>query len=126
MPKKPNPPAVRPPAGEEMLKLATAGDAMPEISQRLKKQGYSQQEIENGFDAVLIYYRSLAEFQPDIEKGRSYARLNLLFLSSLKIQDYKTSLSVQKEINKLLGLYEDGPKDPADATAKAVDAILDA
>jgi hypothetical protein len=128
MPKKDssNPPARKPGPAEEMLKLATAGASFPDISKRMKASGHSMEEIEQGFNTVLTYYRSLAEFNPEVEKGRSYARLNLLFLSSLKIQDYKTSLAVQKEINKLLSLYGDEPTDPELTTAKAIDAILDA
>lgn len=41
----------------------------------------------------------------DAELGKAMARLNNLYKSALKIQDFKTCLAVQKEINALLGLY---------------------
>jgi hypothetical protein len=39
------------------------------------------------------------------ELGRALFRLNTLFSKSMKIQDYKTALQAQKELNHLLGLH---------------------
>jgi len=38
--------------------------------------------------------------------GKAKERLELLFLKAMSIQDYKTALSVVREINELLGLRE--------------------
>lgn len=37
------------------------------------------------------------------EFGKGLARLNMLFAASLKIQDYKACLAIQKEINLMMG-----------------------
>lgn len=39
------------------------------------------------------------------ELGKSIRRLETLFLRSMHVQDYKTCLSVQREINTMLGLH---------------------
>jgi len=49
-----------------------------------------------------------ADFHRDTEIGTAYVRLNELFRRSLEIQDAKTALAAQRELNKLLRLY-DGP-----------------
>jgi hypothetical protein len=45
-----------------------------------------------------------AEYHPDEELGRAITRLNDLYARSLKIQDTKTALAVQRELNRLLML----------------------
>lgn len=46
-----------------------------------------------------------ATIDHDRELGQSYYRLNDLYLRSLRIQDTKTALAAQRELNKLLSLY---------------------
>jgi hypothetical protein len=105
----------------EILKLAIAGASLSEIKKSLK--GTSDEDLTIGFDCVLQYFKSLAEFNPEVERGKAYARLNMLFLNSIKIQDYKTSLGIQKEINKLLDLYKKQERDVT-IEANTIDAIL--
>lgn len=50
------------------------------------------------------------------ELGLALSRLNLLFKNAFKLQDYKTCLQVQREINTLLGLYA-----PAQSTLRIDD-----
>jgi hypothetical protein len=45
-----------------------------------------------------------AQYHPDEQLGVSITRLNDLYARSLKIQDNKTALSVQKELNRLMDL----------------------
>lgn len=40
-----------------------------------------------------------------VELGKALARLNDLYAKSLRIQDYKACLAMQKEISELLALY---------------------
>jgi len=42
------------------------------------------------------------------EFGKGLRRLNMLFAASLKIQDYKACLSVQREINSMMGFNAPG------------------
>lgn len=57
-----------------------------------------------------------ADFHRDREIGLAYKRLNEIFRRSLAIQDGKTALAAQKELNKLLRLYEPGPAGPVEVT----------
>lgn len=54
----------------------------------------------------------------EAELGKSLARLNYLYMQAAKVQDHKTALSIQKEINKILALKvtADSLRSPAAAT----------
>tara|TARA_R100000808_G_scaffold1624_2_gene7220 strand:- start:1474 stop:1854 length:381 start_codon:yes stop_codon:yes gene_type:complete len=106
--------AKKPDPTEEMLKLATAGADSTQIEQKMQERGATPAQIAEGFRTVFDYYRAAAEFNEDIERGRAYARLNLLFLSTMRVQDYKAALAVQKEINKLIHLYDKQDNNPLD------------
>lgn len=47
-----------------------------------------------------------ADYNRIEELGRAYIRLNDLYTTSIKGRDSKTALAAQKEINRLVGLYE--------------------
>lgn len=49
-------------------------------------------------------FEANAEVIRDREFGKSISRLNDLYMRSMQVQDYKTCLSVQKEVIALLGL----------------------
>jgi len=40
----------------------------------------------------------------EAELGKAIARLNYLYMNAAKVQDFKTALAIQKEINKVLTL----------------------
>ena len=61
-------------------------------------------EIHKALDAVFVHFKDLAHLDKDAQRGLAIERLNLLFLKSLQIQDYKACLAIQKEINNLLDL----------------------
>lgn len=44
------------------------------------------------------------EIDTEVELGKAIARMNHLYMNSEKVQDFKTALAIQKEINKLLTL----------------------
>ena len=122
--------AKNPSATEDMLKLATAGADSVQIEKKMKERGAKPAEIAEGFRTICDYFRAAAQFNPDVERGRAYARLNLLFLSTMRIQDFKAALSVQKEINKLIHLYDKQDENPIDlaieeAIRNAEEAITD-
>jgi hypothetical protein len=59
------------------------------------------------------------------ELGRALYRLNLVFSKAMKIQDYKTALAAQKELNTLLGLH--APKQiKIELVSKIVHMLLEA
>jgi len=43
---------------------------------------------------------------PEVERGRAVERLHRLYFNCMKIQDFKAALSVQREINTLVGLKQ--------------------
>ena len=55
-----------------------------------------------------------ANYNHDAELGTAITRLNDLFKRSLAIQDVKTCLAIQRELNKLMDLYRTPPKLPDD------------
>jgi hypothetical protein len=59
-----------------------------------------------------------AQYHPDEQLGVSIVRLNDLYARSLKIQDNKTALSVQKELNRLMDL-DRRPPAPGEITGTA-------
>lgn len=105
---------------DQMLNMAIAGADPNHIRKKLASQATNKQ-IEEGLAHCLQFFRDAANFNPTEERGKAYARLNLLFLSSMKLQDYKTALAAQKEINKLINLYDGDGDNPRSI---AVDAIL--
>jgi hypothetical protein len=66
-----------------------------------------------------------ASFDRMEELGTAYTRLNMLFTRANSQHDYKSALSAQRELNKLLSLYrtpDDGPdtEEPPSADLAAV------
>ena len=55
-----------------------------------------------------------ADYNHDAELGTAITRLNDLFKRSLAIQDVKTCLAIQRELNKLLDLYRPTPPNAAE------------
>jgi len=67
--------------------------------------------IDISIKSIDIYIRNAkriikkkAKYNIDEQVGKAIARLDDLYLKAYMIQDYKTCLSIQKEINNLLGL----------------------
>jgi hypothetical protein len=77
--------------------LTLAGD--------LQARTYSAEAQAEALAVACDYFVNLAlATGADQEKGRALSRLNLLFLNSFRIQDFKTCLAIQKEINRMMGL----------------------
>lgn len=97
---------------ETALQLATAGATISDIEKKLIQDGATESEFTQALEETASYYRTVSNFDPQIELGRAFARLNLIFLNGIKVQDFKTAMSAQKEINALLGLYKKDKKQP--------------
>ena len=108
---------------EHVLKMVTLGRSFSDLLKDLKTQGHHEEEIAGAMDAALLYYRALAEFNPDEELGKAYTRLNLLFMACMKIQDYKGALGVQKELNRLLAIGSKS-RPPTPCTGRVIDASI--
>lgn len=110
---------------ETALQLATAGATLADIQKKLSADGASKADALAALDNVLTYYKTLANFNPEVEMGRAYSRLNLIFLNGVKVQDFKTAIAAQKELNRLLGLYgKNNPPSPAQTPIYDIDELL--
>ncbi len=54
--------------------------------------------------AMLQLAEDAGAIDTEAELGKALARLNHLYMNSAKVQDFKTDLAIQKEINKVLTL----------------------
>jgi hypothetical protein len=59
------------------------------------------------------------EINTETELGKAIARLNHLYMESVKVQDFKTALAIQKEVDKILTLKVTADKLRAPATNTA-------
>ena len=59
-----------------------------------------------------------ADYNRDEQIGKAVVRLEDLYSRSLRVQDTKTALAAQKELNKLLALYPETPGHDADDDAE--------
>ena len=82
-----------------------------------EKIGLDQAEAEELIDRATGELIEAANYVQEEELGRATARLHQICVKSESIQDYKACLAIQKELNKLLGLYPDAPRATAPAPA---------
>jgi hypothetical protein len=54
--------------------------------------------------AMLELAEDAGNIDTEAELGKALARLNYLYMNASKVQDFKTALAIQKEINKVLVL----------------------
>lgn len=100
---KPAPPAIELEEAKTLLQMIVCGANETTIAEFMAE--WQEAKKSEGWKLVAAYFQNCADFNPEIETGKAIARLNLLFQNSMKIQDFKSCLSIQKEINKLLSLY---------------------
>lgn len=60
---------------------------------------------------------------PEVERGRAVERLHRLYFQTMRIQDFKAALQVQREINALVGLKQK-PKPNASPADKLREASI--
>lgn len=78
------------------------GESREDIFKLLDQAGVSEKE--ESYASAIVAMASSTSIEEDAERNKGMARLNMLFANSLKLQDYKTCLAIQKEINLLLSL----------------------
>jgi hypothetical protein len=93
----------------EIFTALTKGISSVEMFQYVSEKftwNVTSRQIYNYVQEANKKYTELAEKNKDVEFGKAVSRLTLLFEKSLKVQDYKTCLAIQKEINTMFGTYE--------------------
>jgi hypothetical protein len=63
-------------------------------------------QVDNYIQKASALIAQEAEYLRPKEIGKAIARLNAIFQGAVKVQDYKTAIAAQRELNKLLSLYE--------------------
>jgi hypothetical protein len=109
------------------LQLATEGFHVAQIVAQLESHGNSRDEVFAALQAVAEYFARLADFNPDVERGRAIAQLEALNLKAKKQNDVPAQLACLRERCKLMGLYQveekAGPQRGQAAPAKSVAEI---
>lgn len=67
--------------------------------------GVSPRQIDDYIAQATVQLGEASKTTRSVELGKALSRLNDLYAKSLRIQDYKACLSMQKEISTLLALH---------------------
>lgn len=92
----------------KIFDLLLLGLSRAEMLQYVAEQtdwGIEERQVDNYIKAATTRLKKLSKFHRQTELGRGIARLHSLYMALMKVQDYKGALTVQKELNELLGLY---------------------
>jgi hypothetical protein len=87
--------------------LIVAGCSTGEIVRYVAEKttwGVARRQIEEYIAAATVQFTELSRASRAAEVGKALARLNDLYGKSMRIQDYKACLAMQKEIGVLLAL----------------------
>ena len=81
--------------------IATTDDAAFIEIFMTEKLKVDQKDVKKIIDLCRRKIRLAADFDAEEALGRGLTRLNILYEKCVKVQDFKTALGVQKELNKL-------------------------
>jgi len=106
----------------DVIRWQQRGAGLPELIEQSKqpeknhegkptgRPGWGSKLSESSIRRVISlaneYWQEYAEAVAFQSVGKTMARLDLLYAHSLQINDYKTALAVQQEINKVSGLHK--------------------
>ena len=93
---------------ELVMRGATLQEARAAIKKRFKSWRLTDEDVARLYDEATV---SIADSIADqkLEAARSLARLHTLYGKASTVQDFKTALAAQKEINALLQLRRAQP-----------------
>ena len=83
----------------EIIRLATVGAGQIEIAEAMA--GWNSDKQAGGWQIITQYFRSLAEIDHTLERGKALARYQMLFNACVRIQDWKAAAMIQTQIDKL-------------------------
>lgn len=97
---------------QEIQQLILQGVSSQDIvDQMVKKWETSKRAISEDIRAIHKEWQETAPQETQEAKNKYLDRLEMLFNKALDAEQFKTALDVQKEINKIQGLYSDKEKD---------------
>ena len=82
-----------------LIRLATVGAGQIEIAAAMA--GWNSDKQAGGWRIITQYFRSLAEIDHTLERGKALARYQMLFNACVRIQDWKAAAMIQTQIDKL-------------------------
>lgn len=101
-------------AVEKIVLLLVSGvSAEAAEAAAIHKLGVDADEAGPAVEAAKQKIANAAAFDRTAEAGTAYVRLQDIYSRAIKAQDTKTALAAQKELNRLLALYD--PTQPLDA-----------
>ena len=86
--------------------IATTDDAAFIEIFMTEKLKVDQKDVKKIIELCRRKIRLAADFDAEEALGRGLTRLNILYEKCVKVQDFKTALGVQKELNKLQAIYQ--------------------
>lgn len=92
----------------KIYELKVLGLSRAEIIQYVSEKtewNITDRQIDNYILQATERLKAQAEYESNEQLGMAISRLNKLYQSNLKVQDYKGALAVQRELNSLLGLH---------------------
>ncbi len=89
-----------------LLLLITTRNLAEIKKQCIEKLGLTAKQAAETIETACGKIAEAAVWSRDIEAGKALLRLDDLYERSLRVQDTKTALAVERERVKLLGLYE--------------------
>lgn len=97
---------------EEVQKMIVTGAHYQTICEELsKKWETSKRAIQEDIRLINKEWQESAEESKQLLQNKNKERLELLFHSAIMKEQFKTALEIQKEINKLDGLYKEVEKE---------------
>jgi hypothetical protein len=98
-----------------ILLIVSLADRAKVAAAGIEKLGISPSEVHVAISEAYERIRQAARWSADEEVGTAIVRLNDLYERSLRVQDCKTALATQRELNKLRNVYAAGKRRPAPA-----------
>lgn len=94
------------PAIESVILLMVTGLSQADLAEACtEKLGIMPGDVKEILDLARRKLTLAADYNRDEQVGIAITRLNDLYSRAIRVQDNKTALAAQREINKLQGLY---------------------
>ena len=106
---------------DKLVPLLVSNLTTGQINAAAEKLGLLSQDLPSALALVKRRITIAADYDRDQQVGTAFVRLNDIYRRSLTVQDVKTALAAQKELNKLLSLYAAIPIDVQTAEPKVGD-----
>lgn len=91
---------------QRVVLLMVSGQSGIDLANSCVKLGIAEDAIPDVISEAKLRIRKAANYDHNHELGVAYTRLNDLYTRTLKMGDFKTALSIQRDLTRLLSLSE--------------------